>query len=112
MALKFEEGKDPRREPSSNCCAEFALDVFVLQSCPAVQRMSWLQFLASLVRTHQSATPSRRRNFFRLLPHLVLNLVPALHVERFGLVLQVLNLKVTLSRRDLCLSLSEGGGLR
>ena len=74
--------------------------------------MSWLQFLAGLVRTHQSATPSRRRNFFRLLPHLVLNLVAALHVERFGLVLQVLSLKVTLSRHELCLSLSGGGGLR
>ena len=74
--------------------------------------MSWLQFLAGLVRTHQSATLSRRRGFFRLLPHLVLNLVPALHVERFGLELQALNLKVTLSRHTLCLSLSEGGGLR
>ena len=74
--------------------------------------MSWLQFLAGLVRTHQSATPSRRRDFFRLLPHLVLNLIPALHVRRFGLMLQVLNLKVTLSRHELCLSLSEGGGFR
>ena len=74
--------------------------------------MSWLQFLAGLVRTHQSATPSRRCDFFQLLPYLVLDLVPALHVERFGLVSQVLYVKVTLSRHELCLSLSEGGGLR
>ena len=86
--------------------------VFVRQACPAVQRMTWLQFLAGLVRTHQSATQSGRRDFFRLLPHLVLNLVSALRVECFGLALQILNLKVTLSRHELCPSLSEGGGLR
>ena len=58
--------------------------------------MSWLQFLAGLVRTHRSATTSRRLDFFRLLPLLVVNLVPALHVEGFSLVLQVLNLKAHL----------------
>ena len=77
--------------------------------------MSQLQFLAG--RTDRSATASRRRDFFRPLPHLVLNLVPALHVECFGLVLQAFNLKLTLwrpelrQRREACQSW-WGGGLR
>ena len=96
---------------------EPALDIFVTKRTSTSNRVRCTKDeLAAipcwLVRTHQSATLSRRRNFFRLLPHLVLNLVPALQVERFGLVLQILNLKVTLSRHELCLSLSEGGGLR
>jgi hypothetical protein len=61
-----------------------------------VQRLSQLRVFVDLVQTHQFATPSRRR--FRLLPHL--------------LVLQVLNLKVTLFRHEFRLSLSESGGLR
>ena len=99
MALKFEDGEE------SQVLGEIQL---VLTSLFSNRARCTKDELAPISCWSFSDSPNchtnQSRDLFPYLPQLVLDLLHSIYVERVALVLQVLNLKVTLTRHKLRLA--------